>query len=68
MGVAVLQETVARGFIRRGELISLLPEYKVDPPEPRGALYAVHPGLANCPPKTRVFVDFLVDLFNGRQN
>ncbi|MGV6874310.1 LysR family transcriptional regulator [Pseudochelatococcus sp. B33] len=65
LGFVVLQEAMVRGAIDAGDLIDVFPDYLVSSTDIDIALYAVHPGRRQIPPKTRAFVDFLVRLFKG---
>jgi len=60
-GLILSPDWVVGPSIARGELVELLPKY---PPYPAtSTLYAVHPYQKFVPPKVRVFVDFLSELF-----
>ena len=66
LGLILVQESMAREALARGEIISLLEGYEVSPTEFDTALYVVHPGGHHVSPKTRAFIDFLVALFRKR--
>lgn len=53
-GVSVLDQLSAEASIARGELVRLLPEWRL----PRGGIYAVHPPGRHVPAKVRAFIDF----------
>jgi DNA-binding transcriptional LysR family regulator len=63
LGLVMLQEAMVRQSIASGELEPVLVDYQVSPTDADVALYAVHPNRRRVSPKTRAFVDFLVDLF-----
>ena len=63
MGLAVLQEFTVRSALADGTLTRILPDYEVSPTEVDTGVYAVYPNARGMSRKTRVFVDFLVDLF-----
>lgn len=56
MGLAIMPELVARGYLAAGRLERVLP----DLPPPTVALSAVYPDRSYLPAKTRSFLDFLV--------
>ncbi|WP_245457407.1 LysR family transcriptional regulator [Rhizobium leguminosarum] len=63
MGLAVLQEFTVRSALADGTLKQILPEYEVSPTDVDTGVYAVYPNAKGMTRKTRVFVDFLVNLF-----
>ncbi|MGO7090819.1 LysR family transcriptional regulator [Rhizobium leguminosarum] len=63
MGLAVLQEFTVRSALADGTLKQILPEYEVSPTDVDTGVYAVYPNARGMTRKTRVFIDFLVDLF-----
>lgn len=63
MGVIIVQESMARQSILKGELHPLLEDYEVSPTKVETALYAVYPSNRRMSPKTRAFIDFLIKLF-----
>ena len=63
LGLIIVQESMAREALARGELVPLLVDYEVSPTESDTALYVVHPGSRRVSPKVRAFIDFLVALF-----
>ncbi|MDB5512191.1 MAG: Transcriptional regulator, LysR family [Enterovirga sp.] len=67
LGLVVLQEYMVRAALKDGTLQTVLSEYEVSPTEADTALYAVFPHSRGISPKARVFVDFLVELFKGRE-
>lgn len=64
LGLIVVQEWMVREALRSGDLVRVLADYDVSPTEFDTALYAVYPHSRRLSPKTRAFIDFLVDLFN----
>lgn len=63
LGLAVLQEYTVQSALAEGTLERVLTEYEVSPTEMDTAVYAVYPHPKGLSRKTRVFIDFLVDLF-----
>ena len=63
VGVAVVPEWAIRPDISAGDLIELLPEYRVHQNEAGTSIYAVFPASRLETVKTRMFIDFLVKLF-----
>jgi len=63
MGLAVLQDFSVRPHLAERKLIRLLPEYEVTPTDVDTAVYAVYPSARGMSRKTRVLIDFLIDLF-----
>jgi DNA-binding transcriptional LysR family regulator len=69
IGLVVLQEYMVRSALSEGSLRSVLSDYEVTPTtEADTALYAVYPHSHGLSPKSRAFVDFLVDLFRRRES
>ena len=66
VGLAMLQETMVRQAIAKGELIDVFPGYEVSSTDAAVALYAVYSGRKKTSPKIRAFVDFLVRLFHDQ--
>lgn len=62
-GLMLSPDWIMGPAIARGELVELLPNYSPYPAT--STLYAVHPYQRFIPPKVRVFIDFLVERFNG---
>ena len=67
LGLAVVQQAMARDAIEKRELIPVLTEYDVSPTRTDVGLYAVYPHSRRLSPKTRVFIDFLVELFEDKK-
>jgi DNA-binding transcriptional LysR family regulator len=63
-GVALLQGSLVREAIARGELVQVLEGYAATPTNIEPALYAVYPSVRHLSPKSRAFIDFLIDLFH----
>ena len=63
-GLALLQESLVREAIARGELVQVLEGYEGTPTAVEPTLYAVYPSGRRLSPKSRAFIDFLVDLFH----
>lgn len=60
-GIAAISDIFAAPFVRRGELIRLLPEWSL----PTVTAWAVFPGGRRLmPAKTRVFLDMLATAFH----
>jgi DNA-binding transcriptional LysR family regulator len=66
LGLVIVQESMVREAIRKGELVPVLSDYEVSPTEFDTALYAVYPHSRRISPKTRAFIDFLVALFHDQ--
>jgi DNA-binding transcriptional LysR family regulator len=66
VGVALLQERIVQEAIDEGRLCHLLEEWSATPTSLDGAIYAVFPHSRRLPPKTRAFVDFILELFRDR--
>jgi DNA-binding transcriptional LysR family regulator len=63
LGIVMLQRSMVQEDLANGSLIQVMPDYEVSPTEFDTALYVVYPSSRRLSPKTRAFVDFLVDLF-----
>lgn len=59
LGVAMLPMPFVEGGLRSGELVRLLPDWFQD----AGAVWLYYPSKKLLPPKTRVFVDFVLERF-----
>ena len=57
MGIALLPESAAEDFLKSGQLVQILPEWKA----PHGILHAVYPSRRGLLPAVRVFIDYLVE-------
>ncbi|QGZ41144.1 DNA-binding transcriptional LysR family regulator [Pseudoduganella flava] len=62
LGIAASASFIVDEYLRRGELVPLLPGY---PLRPR-ALYAMYPQNRHLAPKVRAFVDFAAEIYGGR--
>jgi len=56
-GVALLLDTIASEYVRTGELVRILPDWKA----PHGIFHAVYPSRRGQLPAVRVFIDYLVE-------
>ncbi|MGB3339476.1 MAG: LysR family transcriptional regulator [Devosia sp.] len=63
MGLAVLQEYTVRAALADGSLKCVLEDYEVSPTEMDTAVYAVYPHARGITRKSRVFIDFLAEIF-----
>lgn len=64
MGVAGLPTFIAADALRDGRLIRVLPDWHGG----RLQLYAAMPTRKHVPARTRVFIDFLIEIFGGDQS
>jgi DNA-binding transcriptional LysR family regulator len=65
LGLVVVHEWSARSQIAQGSLTRVLDDYMVNPRPGDAELYAVYASSRGLSRKVRVFVDFLVDLFQA---
>lgn len=65
LGLIVVHEWMVRLPIAQGALVRVLDDYTVNPRPGDAALYAVYPSSRGLSRKVRVFVDFLIALFQG---
>ncbi len=56
-GVTLLPDTIASEYVRTGELVRILPDWKA----PHGIFHAVYPSRRGQLPAVRVFIDYLVE-------
>jgi DNA-binding transcriptional LysR family regulator len=63
LGVAMLPMPFVERALRSGELVRLLPEWFHD----AGAVWLYYPSKKLLPPKTRVFVDFVLERFRSER-
>ena len=61
-GVALLPYTIASEYVRTGELVRILPDWKA----PHGIFHAVYPSRRGQLPAVRVFIDYLVEQLSTR--
>ncbi|HIP80457.1 MAG TPA: LysR family transcriptional regulator [Kiloniellaceae bacterium] len=61
VGIGIPAHFLAAAHLRSGALVPLLPDWKIV----SSAIYVVYPDRSQLPPKTRSFVDFVVDRFSG---
>jgi DNA-binding transcriptional LysR family regulator len=62
-GIAVVTDNFALPYLRRGELVQMLPDWHFPPV----SAWAVFPGRRLMPARTRVFIDALVEQFTGAE-
>ncbi len=60
-GIAIVNDHFAVRYLTSGELVQILPEWRVPPVD----LWAVFPGRRLMPAKTRAFLDVLAEKFSG---
>jgi len=63
LGVALMPDWSVREDIRAGRLVRLFPEHRVSHLEFENGVFAVYQRSRHLSARTRVFIDFLVDLF-----
>lgn len=61
-GLALLPDTVANDYLKTGQIIRVLPEWKA----PHGVLHAVYPSRRGLLPAVRVFIDYLVECLSKK--
>ena len=61
-GIALLPDTIACDYVKSGELVRVLPEWKA----PHGIFHAVYPSRRGLLPAVRVFIDYLVEHLTKR--
>ncbi|AOA58752.1 LysR substrate-binding domain-containing protein [Acinetobacter larvae] len=59
-GIALLPDTIACAYVKSGQLVRVLPEWKA----PHGVFHAVYPSRRGQLPAVRVFIDYLVQNFS----
>ena len=59
-GIALLPDSIVQDYLKSGELVRVLPEWKA----PHDILHAVYPSRRGLLPAVRVFIDYLVASFN----
>jgi DNA-binding transcriptional LysR family regulator len=65
IGLIVVQEWMVRPLTAQGRLVRVLGDYTVNPTPGDAELYAVYVSSRGLALKSRVFVDFLIDLFRS---
>lgn len=65
LGLVLLQSWMVRKAVAAGQLQIVLPDYEPSPTEQQTSLYVVYPHRNRIPQKVRVFIDFLVQLFEA---
>jgi DNA-binding transcriptional LysR family regulator len=63
VGIAVVNDHSALAYLQRGELVPVLPDWRVPPI----SAWAVFPGRRLMPARTRVFIDALAAKFSGAE-
>ena len=61
-GIALLPDTIACDYVKSGQLVRVLPEWKA----PHGIFHAVYPSRRGLLPAVRVFIDYLVEHLTKR--
>lgn len=56
-GIALLPDTIASSYVKSGQFVRVLPEWKA----PHGIFHAVYPSRRGVLPAVRVFIDYLVE-------
>jgi len=65
LGLILVHEWMVRALLSQRRLVRVLADYTVTHPDGDAELYAVYPSSRSLSLKVRVFVDFLVEQFNG---
>ncbi len=65
LGVSLMPDWSVMNEIRSGQLVRLLPDYKISFTAFENAIYAVYSPTRHLPVKARVFIDYLAGLFQG---
>lgn len=63
-GIVVVQKYMVEKELEAGTLVPILSDYEVDLSGTDSGIYAIYPHSRHLPPKTRAFIDFLLDCFN----
>ncbi len=63
-GMIYVLDVLAEQYIRRGELVRLLPDWQTDD----RSFFAAYPKTSFTPPKVRAFVDFMATVFPAPQD
>lgn len=61
-GIALLPDTIADDYVKSGQLVRVLPDWKA----PHGIFHAVYPSRRGLLPAVRVFIDYLVEHLTKR--
>ncbi|MGM7385109.1 LysR substrate-binding domain-containing protein, partial [Acinetobacter baumannii] len=56
-GIDLLPDTAAEDFVKSGQLVQILPDWKAA----HGIFHAVYPSRRGLLPAVRVFIDYLVE-------
>jgi DNA-binding transcriptional LysR family regulator len=67
VGVIMVHEWMVRLPMTEGRIIKVLSDYCVSPKAGDAELYAVYPSSRGLSRKVRIFIDFLVQLFQGQE-
>ncbi|NYT82869.1 LysR family transcriptional regulator [Alcaligenaceae bacterium] len=68
LGLIVVHEWMVRPLLSNGLLMRVLEDYTVKPIDKEAELYVVYPSSRGLSRNVRVFVDYLLSLFNGSQD
>ncbi|GAB3110127.1 LysR family transcriptional regulator [Bordetella tumbae] len=68
LGLVLLQDWMVRKAVELGQLQAVLTDYEASPTGQHTSLYVVYPHRHRIPQKVRVFIDFLVRLFDSRSS
>lgn len=63
LGVAILPSYMVAKYLEDGSLQRLFTDYEVQPAHLDSSVYAVYPGTRALAAKTRVFIDYLVEVY-----
>jgi DNA-binding transcriptional LysR family regulator len=63
LGLIIVPEYTVRKHLAEGELVQVLHEYTASPRRDHADLYAVYPSSRGLSRKVRVFIDFLIEVF-----
>lgn len=64
MGLIIMPDYMLSAHLNTGDLVRVLPEYEVGPALEPAPIYAVFPSSRRLSKRVRVFIDFLVTLFD----
>jgi DNA-binding transcriptional LysR family regulator len=67
VGVIMVHEWMVRLPMAEGRIVKVLSDYCVSPKAGDAELYAVYPSSRGLSRKVRIFIDFLVQLFQGQE-
>lgn len=66
IGLIIAHEWLMRQHLAEGKLVRVLSDYSVSPTNDEAPLYVVYPNGRGLSKKVRIFVDFLIELFQDR--